>query len=950
MSPPLSADSKLGHYQILSQLGVGGMGEVYLAQDTKLDRKVALKILPAELASHSDRMRRFIQEAKAAAALNHPNIAHVYEIGETENLNYIAMEFIDGTTLREKIHSEQSSLPKLLRYLQHVAEGLAKTHSAGIVHRDLKPDNIMITRDGHAKVLDFGLAKLSEPELQSPAETATGSEDDTQLRDSTPSPRTPRTNPGTVMGTIGYMSPEQAQGKIDEIDSRSDTFSFGCILFEAITGHRPFEDESVIKSLHKLVYEPTPLLTDFNPSAPPELQRIVRRCLEKDRDERYQSIKDVAIELKQLRRGLDEIHETQSATGTETTRSTSTSNASVPGEQQKSWFSRYRIVILVVFVLPIITGLSLLYAIKLRKQNKARVTHFQQMKITRVTNEGNVETAAISPDGQYIAYTLEESGKRSLWTKHLGTGSKVQIVAPNEAQSMIASTFSPDGYVYYTVNDEANPQGTLFQVPVLGGTPRKLISRVTQPVSVSRDGKKIAFGRYHLNGTQDELFVANNDGSNERRIMTVAEPDFLGGSNPAWSPDGNSLAVAYGSENKTEALKVGMTPVVVSVADGTFKRVAPPRWVYMGRVSWFNDGSGLVFIAQEQQLGAKQLWQISYPQGEARRITNDLNSYALYSLTLTQDDSNIITVESELASNIWVASVGQPGSEKAVTARKNALEGSRGLAWTTDGRVVFDSNVNGKATIWTVRADGGEAKPLLDKGTDDVAPEVSVDGRQIVFGSLRDGGLQVWSIDADGSNERKLTHENGGVPGFSVSRDGRWVVYNPFTGGIRKVSTEGTDTDNPIELVAKGNLTYPQISPDGELVAYLFKDEHTLRPKIGIIRFDGGNLVKTIDLPLTALSGGYEYLFYRGWHWSPDGRAIVYINTLGNVSNLWRQPIDGPPSPGIDAARQSVGGARQITNFKSDRILTFAFSHDGRKLAFARSTPTSDAVLITSVK
>ena len=295
MDKELASDALLSHYRIVSKIGAGGMGEVYLAQDTKLDRKVALKTLPAELAANQDRMRRFVQEAKAAAALNHPNIATIHEIGEADGVNFIAMEFVDGATLREKIHQKQPDLRKLLRYLQHVAEGLAKAHAAGIVHRDLKPDNIMITRDGHAKILDFGLAKLIE---QQPMTGGDSSEVATAVMQQ-------HSTPGTVMGTVGYMSPEQAQGKTKEIDQRSDIFSFGCILFEATTGKKPFEGESVIKSLHMVVYEPAPPLADLNPSAPADLQRIVRRCLAKDADERYQSIKEVAIELKELRRELE---------------------------------------------------------------------------------------------------------------------------------------------------------------------------------------------------------------------------------------------------------------------------------------------------------------------------------------------------------------------------------------------------------------------------------------------------------------------------------------------------------------------------------------------------------------------------------------------------------------------------------------------------------------------
>src|SRR4029079_10664726 len=294
MNNELAANTELSHYRIVSKIGAGGMGEVYLAQDTKLDRKVALKILPADLGANQDRMRRFVQEAKAAAALNHPNIAHVYEIGDYDGANFIAMEFIDGQTLREKIYQERSEFGKLLRYLQHAAEGLAKAHAAGIVHRDLKPDNIMVTRDGHAKILDFGLAKLVEQNAM-PGGDSSGVVTAVIPQHSTP---------GTVMGTVGYMSPEQAQGKTNEIDQRSDIFSFGCILFEAVTGKKAFEGESVIKSLHMVVYESAPPIAELNPSAPAELQRIVRRCLAKDPDERYQSIKEVAIELKELRREL----------------------------------------------------------------------------------------------------------------------------------------------------------------------------------------------------------------------------------------------------------------------------------------------------------------------------------------------------------------------------------------------------------------------------------------------------------------------------------------------------------------------------------------------------------------------------------------------------------------------------------------------------------------------
>src|SRR5438034_7716856 len=284
---------KIGRYEIRTQISEGGMGQVYLAEEMQLRRHVALKILPPEVASNKDRMRRFTQEAQAAAALNHPHIAHIYEIGEADGLHFIAMEFVDGLTLRQLIHDQHTDLTKLLRYLQQVADGLAKAHTSAIVHRDLKPDNIMVTRDGHAKVLDFGLAKLIEPQQAIGTRVSGSSEVATALMPQ-------HSTPGTVMGTVGYMSPEQAQGKTNEIDQRSDIFSFGCILFEAVTGQKPFAGKNTLDSLHNIVHAPTPNVKELNPAAPDELQRIVRRCLAKDPDKRYQSIKEVAIELEEL--------------------------------------------------------------------------------------------------------------------------------------------------------------------------------------------------------------------------------------------------------------------------------------------------------------------------------------------------------------------------------------------------------------------------------------------------------------------------------------------------------------------------------------------------------------------------------------------------------------------------------------------------------------------------
>ncbi|MGI9068091.1 MAG: protein kinase domain-containing protein [Pyrinomonadaceae bacterium] len=402
----LAPNTRIDRYEIRSLLAKGGMGEVYLAEDMRLHRKVALKILPAAVASNRDRMRRFEQEAQAAAALNHPNIAHIYEIGAAAGVNFIAMELVDGVTLRAKIHTEHTELRKLLKYLQQVAEGLAKAHAAGIVHRDLKPDNIMITRDEYAKILDFGLAKLVETERSLGLGGAPASEIGTRIM-------AQQSLAGMVMGTAGYMSPEQAQGKVKEIDQRSDIFSFGCILFEAVTGHKPFEGQDILDSLHKIVHAPTPQIKETNANAPDELQRIVRRCLAKDPDERYQTIKDVALELKEVRQGMAgpaEIDTTATSSASTETLGRQTSEQSVPSTSSAEYIvsqiqSHKRSTVITLAAL-IIAATALAYFFYF-KPNRARA-----VSDTILIADFDNKTGDASFDGtlkQALAVQLEQS-------------------------------------------------------------------------------------------------------------------------------------------------------------------------------------------------------------------------------------------------------------------------------------------------------------------------------------------------------------------------------------------------------------------------------------------------------------------------------------------------------------------------------------------------------------
>jgi Tol biopolymer transport system component len=543
------------------------------------------------------------------------------------------------------------------------------------------------------------------------------------------------------------------------------------------------------------------------------------------------------------------------------------------------------------------------------------------VKLTRITTEGNLQGVAVSPDGKYIAYTLLADGRYSLWTKHLATDSRVQIVAPAKATAMTPHFFSDDGgYVFYYQQDEQNPQGALFRVAVLGGASKKVLTRVDSTIALSPDGKQLAFLRFHHGASkeQSELWLASADGTNDRRLRALSEPEFFNGYGVAWSPDAKLIAVDYGSEEGGDY----MTVTAVAVADGTSKVITTQRWAGVGRVAWFGDGSGIAVVARESASDDLQIWQVSYPEGAARRITNDLNSYGVFSLTLTADSRTLVALHLETTANIWIAPDGDASRARAITSRKDVQD--RGCEWTPDGHVVFTSNVGGGNRLWLMNADGTGQKPLTDAVDLAGEAQVSPDGRYIFFTSLRSKTRQVWRADIDGLHPQQLT-DGAGVSYLSLTPDGAWVLYNLWTPGLWKVSAEGGTPIKISDAVARG----AEVSPDGKLLAYYVEDDQTKRTRLIVVRFDDGAPFKTFDLPVTASADV--------WRWSPDSRSLVYTDTQGGVSNLWRLPLDG--------ARPT-----QISDFKSDTIRYFSYSRDGRQLALSRGNITRDAVLISEEK
>ncbi|HWP55235.1 MAG TPA: protein kinase, partial [Pyrinomonadaceae bacterium] len=552
----ITAGTKFGRYEIRSKLGEGGMGEVYLARDTQLDREIALKLLTAEVARDPQRLHRFLQEARAASALSHPNAAHIYEIGEVDGAHYIAMEFVEGLSLDRKIDGQPVRVPELLDIAIQIADALDEAHAKGITHRDIKSSNIVISSRGRVKVLDFGLAKFSSP--AGVTDQTSNSELATRVK----------TSPGVVMGTVNYMSPEQALGR--EVDHRSDIFSLGVVLYEMATGRLPFTGNTVTETIDRITHTQPEAIARLNYDVPAELEVIVKKALRKERNERYQTIHDLLLDLKELKRETElaaslerstppaSYHTGEVATEVFTRSTIATSvppaakTTSLPpqhptssaeylaGEIKRNKNAVVVAVAAVVTVALSVVGLAafLLYLYSPRADSSARKNSVSaNMKIVRLTVNGKTENAAISPDGKTVVYVLKDGGQKSLWIRQVATNSNVQIVPPAPV-NIGRETFSPDGtYVYYQAYDKDNPQGALFQVAALGGVPRKILSNIASVITFSPDGNRIAFTRNDNAATgEDQLIVANADGSNESKLAARKGDAFFSTGGLSWSP------------------------------------------------------------------------------------------------------------------------------------------------------------------------------------------------------------------------------------------------------------------------------------------------------------------------------------------------------------------------------------------------------------------------------
>ncbi|MEJ7616878.1 MAG: protein kinase [Pyrinomonadaceae bacterium] len=943
-----------GHYKVLTLLGSGGMGYVYLAEDTRLGRKAAIKILPVSFTCDKERLRRFEQEAKSASSLNHPNILTIYEIGQTDATHFIATEFVDGLTLRQRLQKTRLKLIETLDVATQLASALAAAHQAGIVHRDIKPENVMIRADGLVKVLDFGLVKLIEQNASTiNTQAPTLSE-------------AMNTDPGLVMGTVRYMSPEQARGLC--VDSRTDVWSLGVVLYEMIAGRPPFDGATKSDVFAAVLMEEPAPLHEYAPETSAQLQRVVRKALTKEVEERYQDIRDFRIDLKTLKREFeleagkyisapsprnDSVAHNSSGAGNigptkETTpQATSSIEYLINRTRQHK-----RAAVILPFVLAVaLTGVAYaLYKLSVKSppEPSIRIT-----KATRLTSDGRAKHAAISPDGNYVAYVREEAGQQSLMIRQVATESAGVLVPPSNAQYS-GLTFSHRGsHIFYVVTVEGDPWGSLYRVSApLPDTVKKLLPGVRSPVSISFDDEHLAFVREDIARGESSLVVANIDGTAERVIASRRRPEYFAAEGPAWSPDGSLVACS------AITYKPGYHEdlVGVRVADGSETKITSDTWANIGWAAWLGDGSGLVVVGRiglQRQSGQTvsgdpqhqdHLWYLTYPGGRAQRVTSELNKY--YDVSLTAESSQLVSVQAVSDISLWlISAAGRVGSFESRTSFTTGAKPARqltrglfkydgvdGLALAPDGRIFYVSYESAGRDIWSIAQDGSGQKNLTDSAGSNRSPAVSPDGRYIVFASTRAGERNIWRMNIDGSGLTQLT--DGKLESDPcVSPDGQWVVYSSIHGNSDKqllwrVSINGGAAQ---QLTDKFSAR-PAISPDGKLIAYLERENSNSPLRQVVVPFEGGTPVKTYEAPLTR--GAFQQPVVR---WSPDGRMLTYVDTREGISNIWGQPLAG-------------GEPVRLTAFEDGEIFWFDWSRDGGQLVVSRGRETSDVVLLSFAK